>query len=226
MLVKNWMKTPAVTIDEDESMSRAAKLMGHREIKMIPVLKKGKLTGIVTDRDIKRASASDATTLEIHELLYLLSTIRIREIMSRPVISVPPDFTVEETAQVLLENNISGVPVVGPHDEVVGTITATELFEVLISLTGVGKKGIQFAFELIDQPGVIGRVADKIRAAGGRIVSILSAHNGAPLGCRQVFIRAFGLDRHQLQTLKTELFEGERLRYLVDHRENRREVYD
>ncbi|MBI9085797.1 MAG: CBS domain-containing protein [Desulfobacterales bacterium] len=225
MLVKHWMKQPAVTIDEKEAMDQAVKRLKQHDIRMLPVLGKGKLVGVVTDRDLKRASASDATTLEIHELLYLISTIRVYEIMTRPVITVPENFTIEETAQVLLENKISGVPVVDAEDRVVGTITASEIFKVIISLTGVGKRGIQFAMELEDRPGAIKEVADRIRTHGGRLVSILSTYDRAPEGYRNVYIRIYGLDRGQLEAIQAEIGAVARLRYMVDHRENRREIY-
>ena len=101
MLVKNWMNKRVITIDVDDSMQDAMKLLKEHKIRMLPVMKKGELVGIVTDRDLKRASASDATTLEVHELLYLLSTIKVKEIMTKNPITVPVDYTVEETAEVL-----------------------------------------------------------------------------------------------------------------------------
>ena len=139
MLVSNWMSKNVITVDVEDSMQHALKLMKENGIRMLPVLKKGKLVGVVTDRDLKRASASDATTLDIHELLYLISKIKVGSIMSKNLVTVPQNFTVEETAQVLLDNKISGVPVVDQNGGLVGIITQTDLFRVLISLTGVGK---------------------------------------------------------------------------------------
>ncbi len=112
MLVKNWMSQPAITVNEKDSMQDATKIMKKNNISILPVLKKEILVGVITDGDLKRASASDATSLEIHELFYLISKIKIKDIMSGTPITVPPDFTVEETAEILLKNKISGVPVV------------------------------------------------------------------------------------------------------------------
>ena len=109
MLVANWMSKNIITIDENDSMQDAMKLLKAHDIRMLPVMKKGKLVGIVTDRDLKRASASDATSLEIHELLYLLTRVKGKDIMTKKVITVPPDFTVEETALVFQKNKISGI---------------------------------------------------------------------------------------------------------------------
>jgi acetoin utilization protein AcuB len=225
MLVRNWMSKNVVAINEDDSMQDAMKLMKQHTIRMLPVLKNGILVGVVTDRDLKRASASDATTLDVHELLYLISKIKVKNIMSKNPIAVSPDLTVEETAELLLNNKISGAPVVDDKGKVVGTITQTDLFRVLISLTGVGKRGIQFAFQIEDRPGSIKDLADPIRRHGGRMVSILTSYDNVPDGYRKVYIRMYGLDRNQLPALKAELAKVAKLLYIVDHRENRREIY-
>ena len=225
MLVSNWMSKNVITVDVDDSMQNAMKLMKENGIRMLPVLKKEKLVGVVTDRDLKRASASDATTLDIHELLYLISKIKVGSIMTQNPVTVPRNFTVEETAEVLLRHKISGVPVVDQNGKVVGIITQVDLFRVLISLTGVGKGGIQFAFQLEDRPGSIKEVADIIRLYGGRMVSILTSYEGVPDGYRKVFIRMHSIERTRLQQLKEELSYKAALIYMVDHRENVREIY-
>lgn len=225
MLVKNWMSKAVVTIEADDSIQTGMKLLKQHKIRMLPVTKKGKLAGVITDRDIKRASASDATTLSVHELNYILSKVKVKEIMSDRLITVPFDYTVEETAGVLLKNRISGVPVVDHDDRVVGTITQTDLFRVLISLTGVGDRGVQFALQLKDRPGSIKEVADIIRGYDGRIVSILSSCERAPEGYHNVYIRMYGVDRARFQQLTEDLKEKTTLLYMVDHTENKREIY-
>lgn len=225
MLVKNWMSEKVITIEENESMNDAIKLLKEHNIRMLPVMKKGKLVGIVTDRDLKRASASDATTLDVHELVYLMSKIKVKHLMTGEVITVSFDFTVEETAEVLLSNKISGVPVVNHQGELMGIITQADLFKVMIALTGIGKKGIQFAFQQEDQPGSIKELADIIRKHGGRMVSILTSYEEAPEGYRKVYIRVHQIDRNKLPEIQKELREKATMLYMVDHRENKRELY-
>ncbi len=225
MLVKNWMSKTVITTDVNDSMNKVMDLMKEHNIGMVPVMKKGKLVGIVTDRDLKRSSASDATTLEIHELLFLISKIKVKDIMTKDPITVPFDFTVEEAAEVLMKNKISGAPVVDQKGQIVGTITKGDLFRVLISLTGVGKRGIQFAFQVEDLPGTIKNVADIIRQYGGRMVSILSTYEGMPTGYRKIFIRMLGVERDKLPHLENDLRKKATLLYMVDHRENRREIF-
>ena len=138
---------------------------------------------------------------------------------------MPPDYTVEETAQVLQKNRISGVPVVDADGQLVGTITQTDLFRVLISLTGVGNGGIQFGFQVEDRPGSIKEVADIIRSFGGRMVSILTSYDDVPEGYRKVYIRMRSIERSELQKLIKDLRTKATLLYMVDHRENKREIY-
>ena len=225
MLVKNWMSKTVITADVNDSMNDVMSLMKKHGIGMVPVMKNGELVGIVTDRDLKRSSASDATTLEVHELLFLISKIKVKDIMTKDPITVPFDFTVEEAAEILMENRISGAPVTDPEGQIVGTITKGDLFRVLISLTGVGKRGIQFAFQVEDLPGTIKDVADIIRHYGGRMVSILTTYEHVPEGYRKVFIRMYGVERGKLPQLEDDIRKKATLLYVVDHRENRREIF-
>lgn len=225
MLVENWMNPNVITADVSDSMLDASKILKERGIRHLPVLSQGKLVGVVTDRDLKRASPSDATSLEAHELLYIIANIKLGEIMTKNPITIPYNYTVEEAAEILLEKKISGMPVVDKEGKVVGTITQTDIFKVLIALTGIGKRGIQFSFLLEDRPGSIKDVADIIRKFGGRMTSILSTYEKVPEGSRKVFIRAYDIDRSKLPQLKAELKAAAKLLYMIDHKENRREIY-
>ncbi len=225
MLVKNWMNRSVITIDANDSMENATKLLKQHDIRMLPAMKNGKVVGVVTDRDLKRASASDATSLEIHELNYLLSTIKVKEIMTKDPITVPWDYTAEETAEVLLKHKISGVPVVDHYEQMVGIITKSDLFRIIISLTGVERGGIQFGIQVEDRPGSIKEITDMIRKYGGRIASILTSYNMAPEGFRRVYIRMFGIDRFRLPALKEAIAQKVNLLYMVDHQDKGRKTY-
>ena len=225
MLVKYWMSKPVITIDINNSMNDAINLLKKHNIRTLPVMKNDKLVGIVTDRDLKRASASDATSLEIHELLHLISSIKIKDIMTKDPITVPLDYTIEETAETLLKHKISGVPIIDHEDDLIGIITKSDIFRIIISLTGAERKGIQFGMEVTDRPGSIKDVADIIRKYDGRMASILTSYDMAPKGCRRVYIRMYGIDRFKINRLKEALREKALLLYMVDRREINREVY-
>ena len=224
MLVKNWMSKNVITIDVNESMTHASGLMKENNIRGLPVMKNGELVGVVTDRDLKKASASDATTLDIHELLYLIAKIKIKEVMTKDPITILFDDTVEEAAEVLLDNKLSGAPVVNNEGELVGVITQADIFRVLVSLTGVREKGLQFGFLLEDRPGSIKEVSDIIRKSDCRVVSIMSTRANQE-GYRHVYIRACDCDRNRLEQLKAALKAKANLLYMVDRREENKEIY-
>ena len=104
-------------------------------------------------------------------------------------------------------------------------ITQTDLFRVLISLTGINVGGIQFAFKTEDYPGSIKELADVIREFGGQMVSILSSYDKVPKGFRMVYIRMRHIDRGRLASLQKKLMEKATLLYMIDQRENRREFF-
>ena len=219
------MSQKVITVDVNESMVDATRKLKEHGIRMLPVMKRSNLVGIVSDRDLKKASASDATTLDVHELLFLLSKIKVGDIMTKDPITVPIDYTIGETAELLLENKISGVPVLNHEGRIAGVITEADIFRALISLTGLKKKGVQFAFQLEDSSGSIKALTDIIRKYGGSMASILTSYDQVPEGHRKVYIRMYGIDRTKLMKLKEELKEKAELLYMVDFRENQREVY-
>jgi acetoin utilization protein AcuB len=225
MLVKNWMSEKVVTIQEDDTMQQAMRLMKENQVRMLPVMNNDQLVGIVSDTDLKRASASDATTLDVHELLYLISKIKVGEIMTRNAITIPEDYTVEEAAQIMMEHNISGVPVLDCDGKIVGVITRHDVFKILINLSGLGKKGIQLAFMIEDRSGSIKEITDVIRSYDGRLASILSSYEYAPPGKRIVYIRLYDVERSRLHDLVHDLREKGTLIYMVDHRDNKRHIY-
>jgi acetoin utilization protein AcuB len=131
--------------------------------------------------------------------------MKIKDIMTQNLVFVRPDETVEFAAILMLENKISSLPVMNDKGDMVGTITQTDIFRVLINIAGVYTAGIQIAFSLEDRPGSIKEVADVIRSYGGRIVSILSTRETAEEGRRNVYVRCSSLPEDKLRDLVKEL---------------------
>ena len=225
MLITDWMSKNLITVDVHDSMHDVMALFKQHNIRRVPVMKKGKLIGIITDRDLRRVTSSQTTLLGVHELIDVVKKISIAENMTKDPITVPADYTIEEAAIALLENKISGVPVVDHNGEMVGIITQVDIFRALASLTGVEKKGVQFALELPDTPGSVKDVTDVIRRMGGHLVSILTAYDHAPSGYRRVYIRAHGIDNEKIPDLEKRLRESARILYIIDHGQNRRRIY-
>jgi acetoin utilization protein AcuB len=213
MLVKNWMSPNVITVSPDTSIVEAADILKEKRIRRLCVVKGKRLVGIVTDADIKEASPSDATTLSIHEMAYLLSRVKVKEIMTKDVITINSEATLDDAAVLMLKNKISSLPVMEKGD-LVGIITESDLFKAFVTLTGVYQGGVQFGFELPDKPGSIKDVADVIRSYGGRMVSILTSYEDAREGFRNVYIRIKQLDAKKLKDLRDELSGKFRVLYV------------
>jgi acetoin utilization protein AcuB len=205
MLVKEWMTTDPITVTPETSIMKASQIMKENNVRRLPVVDGvGKVVGIITDRDLKEASPSKATTLDVHELYYLLSELRVKDIMSRRVITIKPSDTVEKAAVIMLENKVTGLPVIDA-DTLVGVLSQGDVFRVLTSITGIYRGGTQFAFVLPDRPGTIKEVGDVIRKHGGRMVSILTSYDMCEEGTRHVYIRVADMAPDKLAVLRKEL---------------------
>jgi len=225
MLVKNWMCQPAITIDADDVVSDATWLLKKQEIHMLPVMQKGQLVGIVTGQDIKSASSSDVVSENRTQDSDLLDGITIREIMTPDPVTVRYDYTLEETVEKFLVHHISGLPVVDQQRKVIGVITKSDFFQLILVLTGFGKKGLQLGIELEDRAGCLKEITDIIREYGGRIASIFSTHERADRGNRRLYIRIFDIDQPSLLHLKEVIRKKATLLYIVDHNGKKREIF-
>ncbi|MDX1601137.1 MAG: CBS domain-containing protein [Anaerolineales bacterium] len=130
--VREWMTPDPITIDIDTSLVEAHKLMTEQSIRRLPVLEKGDLVGIITLGDVRGAEPSEATSLSVWELNYLLSRLTVGRAMSKPVITVQPDTPVPQAAEIMLDSRIAGLPVV-EDDDLVGIITESDIFRMIVT---------------------------------------------------------------------------------------------
>jgi len=137
MQVKEWMNRDVLTVTPDESFRTAMHLIRQKGIRHLPVVEGKRLVGIVTDRDLRQAAPSGATSLSIHELHYILEKVTVRDIMTKQVVTVRPDQTVEDAALLLLGHRIGGLPVVVEGD-LCGIITETDILQAFLQLRGKG----------------------------------------------------------------------------------------
>jgi CBS domain-containing protein len=131
-LVKDWMTGDVITISSDTSLPEAHRLMTENQIRRLPVIKNNRLVGIVTRGDVREAEPSDATTLSIWELNYLLAKLKVGTIMTRNPLTISGEATLGDAAKVMLEKKISGLPVVNSNGNVVGMITESDIFRAVV----------------------------------------------------------------------------------------------
>lgn len=205
MLVGERMSHPVITIPPDMPIIDALNLMKREHIRRTPVVKNGKLVGIVSDKDLLNASPSPATSLSIWEINYHLSKITVEEIMTREVITVTEDTPIEQAARVMADNKIGGLPVMR-GDKVVGIITETDLFKLFLELLGARESGVRVAVLVKDIPGQLAQLTKAIADKGGNIVA-LGTFAGEDPSTRDITIKIQGLELEEIKALLEPLVE-------------------
>jgi len=215
MQIQNWMSTDVITVEKNTPIIKVLQILEENNIRHVPVMSKGKLAGMITYQDIKEVSPSKVTAIKAKELHYLLAEMKAKDVMKPDTITVTPDQTMEVAAVKMLEHKVSSIPVVTGNSRLVGIISQGDVFRVLISITGVYQRGIQFAFNLEDRSGSIKEVGKTIRDEKGQIVSILSTSDTADEGYRHVFIRIKKIPEERLQRLVKRLERDFMLLYVI-----------
>ena len=206
MLVGDWMSRNVVTVPQDVSMLRAGRILREHRIRRLPVVdKEGRLVGIVTEHDLKVASPSSATTLDMYEMTYLLSEMRVEAIMTKKPLSIRVTDTVERAALIMRDRKVGCLPVVDADGKVAGIITDTDIFRLFVSITGIDQGGIQMGLRLGTGAGSLKPVLDLLRQHEARIISILSSYDREDATKRDVSIRIQGLPETRERELRAAL---------------------
>ena len=170
MLVGDRMSKPVITVPPDMPIIEALNMMKKDHIRRAPVVHNGKLVGIVSDKDLLNASPSQATSLSVWELNYLLSKITVKDVMTKKVLTIQETTPIEEAARILADNKIGGMPVMR-GDEVVGMITETDLFKMLLELMGARERGVRVTFLIEEKPGQLAAISKAVADLGGNFVA-------------------------------------------------------
>lgn len=213
MLVGERMNHPVITINPDMPVVDALKLMKRERIRRTPVIKDGKLVGIVSDKDLLNASPSPATSLSVWELNYLLSKITVSEVMTRKVLIVSEDTPIEEAARIMADNKIGGLPVMRGNN-LVGIITETDLFKIFLELMGARYMGVRATVLIHEERGQLAKLSQTIANAGGNFVAFGMFQGEVPTN-RLVTFKVDGIDKEQLKAVLEPIVES-----VVDIRDN------
>lgn len=170
MLIGERMSKPVITISPDMPIPDALNLMKKEHIRRAPVVKDGKLAGIVSDKDLLNASPSPVTTLSIWEMNYLLSKVTVSQVMTSNVLTVTEDTPIEQAARIMADNKIGGLPVMR-DGHVVGIITETDLFKVFLELLGAREPGVRCTALIEDQPGQLADITQAIASRNGNFIA-------------------------------------------------------
>ena len=197
MLVRDRMTSPPITVTEDMSIDQALELMREKNVRRFPVVdKKGKLVGIVSEKDLLYASPSPATTLSVYEIPYLLSRIKMRDLMTKEVITVAENTPLEEAARIMADNKIGGVPVMR-GDELVGIITETDMFKIFLEMLGAREEGVRLTLLVPEEKGMLAKITGKIAEMEGNIIALGTMMGDDP-GNRELMVKVSDVPEEQL----------------------------
>lgn len=211
MFVANRMTPNPITVSSTATIIDAMHLMKKHKFRRLPVVENGKLVGIVTDRDLREISPSQATSLSIFEINYLLSKMLVRDIMKKKLITVQGDATVEEAALLMYNHKIGGMVVLDADDKVIGVITETDIFKCFVDVMGLPEGKTRITLDLEDKVGALHEITAVFTELGINIGSLLCYSVAA--GKAEIVIRA---DVNDIDGLQAELAKhGLPVRHIV-----------
>ena len=214
LLVRDWMTEHLVTLSPEASVAEALTLCRKRRIRHIPILEEGRLVGIVSDRDLRDASPA----LGDPERARTLQEIRVADVMSREVITVDPQDSIENAAQQMYELKIESLPVVSDgavadagstvaEEEVLGIVTSSDVMRALVTLAGLPEPGCRIEVSVPNREGILAEVAGKIRELEVDIFNVLSDSDRRSGKRTLIFQLATADPSSVMQSLKTADYE-------------------
>lgn len=202
MNVSEKMKINPVTCSPEINIYDAQDLMEREGVHHLPVLENGHLVGIISDKDLMKATPNSSSSLSIHKMAYMLSKLVVRDVMTTELVTTNANAAVEEACRIMVDNEISCLPVVD-GDKLLGIITKTDMYRILLDLFGARHYGIKADFYVQDKPGVIAEITSRLAKEGADIISIgtLKCSNGEG----SVTIKVQGISKDLLSDILSDM---------------------
>ena len=204
MLIKEWMATKILTVDANTSVMRATRTMKENKIRRLPVLSHGKLVGIITDRDLKEASPSNQADMDIHEMYYMLSEMKVKDVMSSDPICLNENDSLEKAALIMLDKTISGILILDDQKSLAGLLSESDVLKGFIHATGIQDGAYQYVMDMQDKSGSVSILIDILRGHKAHVLSILTSFEDAPAGLKRVAVR-IKVEDNEIKPLTEEL---------------------
>ena len=204
MIVKDVMTKNLIFVYPETSITEAKAIMTKKNISKLPVLdKNNQLVGLITKNDMAKAGPSDATSLDMFEIGYLLSKLTVEKFMTKKVVTVSENEVVEEAARIMVDNEIGCVPVM-KNDLVVGIVTESDLFHLFTDMFGARYSGVRATLSLDDKPGQLVKIVTQIAELKGNIVSVVTQES-KDSSQRKITIKASGVTQNQMEQIFASL---------------------
>jgi acetoin utilization protein AcuB len=198
MFVGERMSRPVISVSPETPINEVLAMFKREHIRRAPVMKNGKLLGIVSDSDLLNASPSSATTLSVWELNYLVSKVTVKDVMTRKVVTVDEDTPIEEAARIMADMKIGGLPVTSAG-KVVGIITETDLFKIFLELMGARQKALRVTATIPERPGELAKVTKAIANNGGDFLAF-GMFSGPDANSRVITFKVEGMTKEQVRS--------------------------
>ena len=204
MIVRDFMTKNPFYTNPKEQIYNVKSVMDREKFSKVPVLDdSGKLVGVVTKTDLKKAMPSEATTLDIYELSYLLSKITVEKVMKKDPITVQMDATIEEAAKIMSEKGLSSL-VVMDGEVLTGILSKSDLFKALVNMFGLRYEGVRASLEVSDDCGMLAKISSAIAEKNGKIVSFITA-DGSDVSKRIITFKIVGLDKETVRDILSKV---------------------
>lgn len=197
MFVGERMSRPVIFVSPETPIHDALALFKKEHIRRAPVVKDGKLVGIISETDLLNASPSPVSSLSIWEMNYLLSKVTVKQVMTKKVMTVEEGTPIEEAARNMADYKIGGLPVMRGA-KVVGIITETDLFKIFLELMGARDKGIRVTALLNNKPGELAKITKAIANAGGNFIAF-GQFAGEDPGTQLVTFKVEGMTKAEVK---------------------------
>jgi len=184
MLIREYMKSRVITVTPDTLLNDAARIMYQNRIRRLPVVQDGKLVGLVTRNLLREATPPAPTPLSIWGLHYQLAKMTVKDVMISDVVTVTPDTTIEEAAALGEQRKIGTFPVVDNEGNLVGILTATDIYHLFTQVLGFGQRGVRLYIRDVDREKAV-RHRKIMKILIRYPVDVLSAFSVLPPGAQQ-----------------------------------------
>ena len=204
MLVRARMSRHPITVRPETTLYDGLRLMREEKVRRLPVVDgKGALVGIVNERDLLYAAPSPASSLSVYEMNYLISKVKIEDLMTRDVITVQEDCPLEEAARIMVDHRISGMPVMR-GDTLVGMITESDLFKIFLELLGARTWGLRVSAKVEEGRGVLAKLTQALAVSGANIVSLGTFWGDDPTN-REIAFKVQGIERAEMEKILADI---------------------
>lgn len=204
MIVSDYMTKSPICVATDTSVTEARAIMAREKINKLPVLdKNSNLVGIITKNDLAKAGPSAATTLDIYEMGYLLSKLKVEKVMTKKPVTVSPDEVIEEAARIMADKEIGCLPVV-QDGILVGIITESDIFKQFVSMFGARSHGVRVTMEFPDKAGVLADFSRKVADKGGNIIAVVT-DDGSNVESKKVTVKIANLALKDVEEIISSL---------------------